>query len=52
MIVLFHITLFLLGKLNKTNEDWFIDVNINWKRYPLCYNMKYNSFASDNLLIE
>ena len=34
-IVLFHIVQSLLDKLNKTNEDWVIGVNIYWKRYPL-----------------
>ena len=37
-IILFDITLFLLGKLNKTNEDQVIGVNIYWKRYPLHYS--------------
>ena len=37
-------TLFLLGKLNKTNEDQVIDVNIYWKRYPLCYIMHEDNY--------
>ena len=29
--------LFLIGKINKTNENRVMGVNINWKRYPLRY---------------
>ena len=38
--------LFLLGKLNETNEDWVIDVNIYWKSYPLSYIPQLNYATS------
>ena len=45
--MLFHIKLFLLGKLNKTNEDRIIGVNIYWKRYPFHYIYIHISFDLD-----
>ena len=42
--------LFLLGKLNKTNEDQIIAVNIYWKRYPLCY-INFNTVISTYIYI-